>query len=98
MEQKGIRTNCKFCGQQCALLVDLDGSGNVEKIRPDSSEGTVWCATGRNGLNLMNHQERVRMPLKRIGERGENQWKEISWEEAFEEIGRKFKDAVDTWI
>lgn len=97
MEQKGIRTNCKFCGQQCALLVDLDGSGNVEKIRPDSSEGTVWCATGRNGLNLMNHQERVRMPLKRTGGRGENQWKEISWEEAFEEIGRRFKDAVDTY-
>ncbi len=95
MERKKVSTACRFCGKQCQLLADLDEQGKVCKIHPDSAYGTVWCATGRNGLDLMNHPDRVRMPLKRVGEKGGNKWKEIGWKEAFDEIGQKFREAVD---
>lgn len=97
MKQEDVRTICKFCGKQCHLIAELDEKGKVSGIRPDIEFKTIWCATGRNGRNLMNHPQRVRMPLRRIGERGENQWKEIGWEEAFQEIGSRFREAVDTY-
>ncbi len=36
------------------------------------------------------------MPLLRDGEKGENVWKEISWDEAFDLIAEKLEDAIDT--
>lgn len=97
MEQKSVCTICRFCGKQCHLLADLDQEGKVYQIRPDSEYHTIWCATGRNGWNLLNSPQRIQKPLRRTGKKGENQWKEISWEEAFDEIGRKFRDTVDTY-
>lgn len=97
MEQRKFSTNCRFCGRQCHILAEVDEQGMVCKIHPDSEYHTIWCATGRNGLELMNHPDRVRVPLRRAGEKGENKWKEISWEEAFSEIGRQFRKAVDEY-
>lgn len=94
MNQTTYKTICKFCGKQCHLLACTDENGKVVKITPDMEYRTIWCETGRNGLNLMNHPDRIRTPLRRIGKKGENRWKEISWEEAFEEIGMEFGKAV----
>ncbi len=64
MEQKDICTVCKFCGKQCHMLADTDENGRVERIHPDTAYKTIWCETGKNALNLMNHPERIRMPLE----------------------------------
>jgi anaerobic selenocysteine-containing dehydrogenase len=40
-------------------------------------------------LNLpenVNHPERLKWPLKRVGERGENKWERVSWDEAYDII------------
>ncbi|MED5461894.1 MAG: molybdopterin-dependent oxidoreductase, partial [Pseudomonadota bacterium] len=37
---------------------------------------------GRARLEYQYHPERLRQPLKRVGERGEGKWQAISWEEA----------------
>jgi anaerobic selenocysteine-containing dehydrogenase len=39
----------------------------------------------------MFHPERLRHPLKRKGERGENKWEIIDWEEAFEIISNRLQ-------
>ena len=95
MNQNTYKTICKFCGKQCHLTAVLDHNGKVVKLQPDMEYRTIWCETGKNGLNLMNHPERIRIPLQRAGRKGENRWKEISWEEAFQKIGENFKSAVD---
>lgn len=94
MGQKNICTICKFCGKQCHMLADTDETGRVVRIHPDPAYKTIWCETGKNVLELMNHPERIRMPLKRLGKKGENRWEEISWEEAFAETGERFAKIV----
>lgn len=39
---------------------------------------------------VIYHPDRLKYPLKRSGERGENRWERITWEEAFDSIADKF--------
>ena len=89
-----ISTICRFCGKQCHLLAQLDEKGKVEKVYPDRRYKSVWCRTGKSVLELMNHPDRVRVPLERTGARGEGKWREISWETAFEKIGYEFNKVI----
>ena len=34
-------------------------------------------------------------PLKRVGERGANQWQQVSWEEAMADIGQRLSAIID---
>ncbi|MFH0847651.1 MAG: molybdopterin-dependent oxidoreductase, partial [Chloroflexota bacterium] len=38
------------------------------------------------------HPDRIRYPLKRVGERGEGKWERITWDEAYDIIEKKLKD------
>ena len=40
----------------------------------------------------LNHPQRITTPLKRAGERGENKWTEISWDEALDTVADKAKE------
>jgi anaerobic selenocysteine-containing dehydrogenase len=40
---------------------------------------------------VVNHESRVKRPLKRIGERGEDKWEEVSWDEAYSIIEKNVR-------
>lgn len=42
------------------------------------------CMLGRSRLEYQYHTDRLRQPMKRVGERGADQWEPISWGEALE--------------
>jgi len=47
--------------------------------------------------NAVYHKDRLKYPMKRVGERGENKWERISWDEAFDIVEknvRKFQKEV----
>ncbi|MFQ5458541.1 MAG: molybdopterin-dependent oxidoreductase, partial [Myxococcota bacterium] len=54
------------------------------------------CQKGCGFHQLLASPERVRTPLRRIGERGEGKWKRISWDEALTEIADAILDAHET--
>jgi anaerobic selenocysteine-containing dehydrogenase len=58
---------------------------------PDSptSRGYI-CPKGASAPELLYHPDRLTHPLRRVGGRGENRWKRISWDEALEEIADRF--------
>ena len=64
------------------------------------ASGPDWnprgCQKGCSFSNVMYNPDRVKYPMKRVGERGEGKWKRISWEEAADEICRNIIDAIKT--
>ncbi|MFC2059069.1 molybdopterin-dependent oxidoreductase, partial [Chloroflexota bacterium] len=94
-ETKKVRTVCPLmdaCG--CGLLAHVV-NGVITKVEPadfpDPDDKGV-CAKGLATPQLVYHPERLRYPLKRIGERGEGKWQRISWDEALDSISEKLID------
>ncbi|MBW2242067.1 MAG: molybdopterin-dependent oxidoreductase [Deltaproteobacteria bacterium] len=51
------------------------------------------CQKGCGFHQVLASGERVRFPLKRVGERGEGKWKRISWDDALGEVADAILDA-----
>lgn len=80
------------CGRMdhggCALLVGVKDN-RIVKIKGDLDgylNSGYTCFKGRVSAERLNHPNRLRHPLKRVGKRGEGKWQQISWDEALEEI------------
>jgi len=66
--------------------------GKLVKIEGDPdhpwNQGRL-CARCLAMTQYVNHPDRLTRPLKRVGERGQGRWQEISWDEAFDLIEDK---------
>jgi anaerobic selenocysteine-containing dehydrogenase len=86
--EKFVFTTCGLCPAGCGLRVRVvDGravkvEGNAES--PVNRGGV--CVRGQAGLELLYHPDRIRGPRRRVGERGENRWQAISWDEAIAQL------------
>ena len=80
----------------CGILVHVE-KGKITKIEgdPDSplSRGTI-CAKGLAQIEKLNHPDRLKYPMKRVGERGEGKWDRISWDEALGTIAEKISEII----
>lgn len=91
--RRSIPSACMMCPASCGILGYLE-YGKAVKIGGNpldpNSRGKL-CARGIAGLNHLYHPERILYPMKRMGRRGEGRWKQISWEEAFNEIVQRLQ-------
>src|SRR5215831_9449907 len=84
-------TACQMCGAGCGILV------RTREHKANKIEGNplhpvnhgALCARGQAGLEVLYNPDRIKAPMKRIGERGEGKWQEISWDEAIQLLGEK---------
>lgn len=77
-------TTCTLCPGGCGITVrKIDN--RVVKIEGKQghpiNDGRI-CILGLSGLQYLYGPTRIKSPMKRIGERGEGRWQEISWDEA----------------
>jgi len=82
-----------MCQGRCGLLVTAE-DGKVVKVEPDRKSplaGGGACPKGTSLPQLLNHPNRLRHPLRRIGGRGEDRWVAISWDEALGYIAEGLK-------
>jgi len=73
--------------------ISSDFFANVEK------EGTCICPKGNAGIATLYDKDRIKKPLRRTNPKKgmdvDPGWKEISWEEAYNEIVKKLKQLRD---
>ncbi|MGJ8595161.1 molybdopterin oxidoreductase family protein [Sulfitobacter sp.] len=84
------KTTCYMCACRCGINVHMkkDPLGDlkvayIEGNRDHPVNKGVLCAKGSAGIMQHNAPSRLRSPMKRVGERGEGKFEDISWEEAY---------------
>ena len=81
------------CQSRCRLFVHVrDGKAVKTSMAPfpDPRYNRI-CLRGLSQVQRMYDPNRLKYPMKRVGKRGEGNWKRISWDEAIEMITTKFK-------
>ena len=93
------KSGCMGCHGGCGILV-LMVNGKAVKLKGDPdcpNNGGKLCPKGWAGLDMLYHPDRLKYPLKRVGERGEGKWKRITWDEALETITGRMKDYIERY-
>ncbi len=87
-------TFCRICESLCGLEITLE-DGAITDIKPDTQHVATdgfGCAKGLKQHRMFASPDRLKHPLKRVGERFER----VSWEEALSGIGEKVKAILGT--
>ena len=77
------------CGGRCIIYAHVC-DGVIEKLStetkgtPEHPVPLCACAKGLNYHKTFLGEDRLRWPMKRVGERGEGKFARISWEEALD--------------
>lgn len=83
---------CATCDISCQLIATRNTGEKHFTLSGDfdnpMAPGAI-CAKGKLAQTTFDHPNRLLTPLKRVGERGEGKWQEISWEQALDEIAQK---------
>lgn len=80
-------TYCQICEQACGLKVTTT-NGRIERIEPDKDNPHSWrdfCVKAANAKAVVEHPQRLREPLRRVGDR----YEPATWEEAIGDIAAR---------
>ncbi len=94
--KKTVYSICGMCAVRCPVSVTVDGKEPVwiEGNSNDGGMGKSLCGKGGASLSQRLDSQRPTSPMIRTGERGEGQWKHVSWDEAFDYITDKLKGII----
>ncbi|MFX1306823.1 MAG: molybdopterin-dependent oxidoreductase, partial [Promethearchaeota archaeon] len=98
-EIKIIRTGCCHdCGGRCVLRAHVK-NGNIIRFETDNEDPQQLraCLRGRAYRQRVYSDDRLKYPLRRVGERGEGIFEKISWDEALDEVASKIKEIIKSY-
>ncbi len=90
---KRTPTYCEICFWKCAAWAHSDGEGNIQKIVGNNDDPHCngrLCPRGTGGIGMYNDEDRLKTPLIRTLVKGEQTFREASWDEALDLIASKF--------
>ena len=94
-----VRAACPHdCPDTCAMLVTVE-NGRATAIRgaPDHpTTGGTLCTKVARYLDRTYSPDRLRYPMRRVGEKGEGRFARISWDEALDEIATRFRAIAES--
>jgi anaerobic selenocysteine-containing dehydrogenase/Fe-S-cluster-containing hydrogenase component 2 len=91
---KFVYTSDAMCPSECGISVLVE-KGIAKKIYGNHHSlinNGAFCAKGASGLQLTYSPHRIKTPLMRIGKRGDDKWKPVTWDEASDYIAKKLID------
>ncbi len=90
---KVVPSFCELCFWKCGILAHVK-DGRVTKIKGNPkdplSRGRL-CPRGTGGTGLLYDPDRLKTPLKRVERRGSQEFEEISWDTALNEVAGNFE-------
>lgn len=88
------KTLCDICAPNFHCGIDAyvkDGKViKVEGTKEHPGSHGLLCPKGASSRQYIYREDRLKTPLKRVGEKGEGKFEPITWEEAYTEITKKF--------
>jgi anaerobic selenocysteine-containing dehydrogenase len=83
-------STCTLCPSGCGISVRKvdDRVVKIEGMKGHPVNNGGLCILGLSGMQLLYGPSRVKSPLKRVGKRGQGEWKEITWKEAISEVSK----------
>ncbi len=91
------KSACRMCHGGCGTIMHVEG-GKLVHIDgdPDNpmNRGKL-CPLGAASLEQVYNPSRLKYPMRRAGERGEGKWERISWDEAYDEMCVKIREATE---
>ena len=88
-----VHSVCEVCFWKCGIRAHVDGD-RITKIEGNPnhplSNGKL-CPRGTGGPGLAHDPDRLVKPLMRVGERGSERFRPVSWEEALDHIANKLQ-------
>ena len=92
-EVKTVPTFCEMCFWRCGGIAYVR-DGKLWKFEGNpldpQSRGRL-CPRGTGAVGAVNDPDRLRTPLIRVGERGKEQWKSVTWGEALDLVAQKMQ-------
>jgi anaerobic selenocysteine-containing dehydrogenase len=97
MTKETVTSICGICPGGCgvnAVLVD----GKVENISPIKGHPIgVVCVRGLHSKEIIYSTDRLKYPLRRVGEKGKGDFERITWDEAMGRIVHAFQKTKDEY-
>ena len=89
---------CSICDIGCQLRAEA-ADGRLTRVLPHDNPllARNVCYKGTAAPHIHNHAQRLRVPLKRIGERGADRWQEITHDQAIAEIASRLQATIDRY-
>jgi len=97
-EKVVMTTCCSHCGGTCLLKVRVR-DGVVTRIETDDGEEPQHraCLKGRAYRQRVYAPDRLKYPMKRVGERGKGEFERISWDEALDTVASELKRVKENY-
>jgi len=96
---KTMASTCAYCGCGCRLLFVVE-NGQIVKMLPDKTDGPsegIACVKGLTiHESVKNNEGRILKPLIRTSK--DEQFKEVSWDEAYRFIYERTKDLAPSEV
>lgn len=94
-----VHTACGNCHNNCGVIATVR-NGVIVSLEGDPEhphgKGSL-CPKGQAFLDVVYAPDRLKKPLKRIGERGSGEFQEIEWDEALDIIAAKLTDIKENY-
>ena len=91
-----IKSHCPLCPKGCGVDLVIEG-GRIREVRgmiEDPETRGLLCDLGKSLPEVIASEKRLTTPLKRVGEKGREEFVAISWEEALTTIARQWMQII----
>jgi anaerobic selenocysteine-containing dehydrogenase len=103
VDEQGVtwtKGRCHFCAVHCILYGGVDENGMLIEVKGLDAQSQNCYRRGEHGEKFIRfhyHPARINHPQKRIGERGEDKWETISYDQALDEIAAKLAELKEKY-